>query len=93
MNDQEILEALGMTNMPEQFQKETLEEVNQVVQLRLMGVVDDLMSDAQREEFNALPPDNPETTQKWLSETFEMDKLYEATLADYIDELKSRSAK
>jgi len=93
MNDQEILEALGMTNMPEQFQKETLEEVNQVVELRLMGVVDDLMSDAQREQFKNLQQDDAEAVRKWLSENFEMDNMYDATLADYIDELKASSAK
>ncbi len=92
MNDQEILEKLQLATMPKEVQDLTLTQVHQVVELRLMGVVDGLLSDAQRATFTTLSKEEPKKVQKWLREQFpNLDELRNATLKDYLDEVATKT--
>lgn len=87
MTDQQILEKLGLQNIPKEVQDETLQSINHVVELRVMGMVDDMMSDEQRVAFEAKSKEDPESVWKWVSTEFtDVDKLYSAALEDYVNE-------
>ena len=77
--------------MPAEVQSQTLDQVSQIVELRVMGLIDDLMDDKQRETFAKFSKEGPERVMKWLSEELvDVNKLYLATLEDYITDLTSR---
>lgn len=87
MSDEQIIEKLGLKNLPKEVQDETLASINRVVELRVMGLVDDLMSDEQRAQLKTKLTEDPKSIWKWLSkEVTDVDKMYEAALLDYLDE-------
>lgn len=87
MNDQQIIEKLGLQNLPKEVQDQTVESVNQVVELRVMGMIDEMMSDEQRATFESKSQESPEAVWKWISQEFtDVSKLYDAALQDYLDE-------
>jgi hypothetical protein len=87
MTNQEIIDKLGLGNLPKEVQDETLTSINHVVELRVMGLVDDMMSDEQRATFEQKTAEAPESVWNWISAEFtDVDKLYEAALVDYLDE-------
>lgn len=87
MSDEQIIEKLDIKNLPKEVQDETLASINRAVELRVMGLVDDLMSDEQRAELRLKTADDPKSIWKWLSkEVTDVDKMYDAALVDYLDE-------
>lgn len=92
MNDKEILQKLRLETMPKEVQEQTLIQIHQVVELRLMGVIDDLMTDEQRTAFEALSKENTKSVQRWLSEQFtDLEKLEVSVLEDYITEVTQKT--
>lgn len=91
MTDAEIISALGMNDTSEEYKAKMLEKINRVVELRLMGLVDEMLTDEQRKDFDNVASENPDNTMKWLSENIvDLDKLYDSALKDYIDELNKK---
>lgn len=87
MSDQEIIAKLGIGNLPKEIQEQTLQNVSSVVELRVVEVIDAIMSDEQRVTFEQKSKEAPESVWKWISAEFaDVDKMYEAALADYLDE-------
>lgn len=87
MSDEQIIEKLGIGTLPKEVQEQTLQSVNTVVELRVMGMLDDLMEDEQRAQFEEISKQGPEAVWNWLSTEFtDVAKLYEAALQDYLDE-------
>ncbi len=87
MTDEQIIEKLGLGNLPKEVQEETLASINRVVELRVMGLVDDLLSEEQRVELKAKLAEDPKSIWKWLSkEVTDVQKLYDAALSDYLEE-------
>lgn len=88
MSDQEIIEKLRLGALSEEAKVEALNAVNQEVETRLAGVIDDSLSDEQRLTFDQMLEQTPEKVFAWLSEqTTDLGQLYEAALQDYIDEV------
>jgi len=87
MSNEQIIEKLGFGNLPKEVQDQAVEDIRGVVELRVMGLIDDMMSDEQRTAFEQKSQEAPEAVWKWISAEFtDVDKLYEATLTDYLDE-------
>ncbi len=87
MTDEQIIEKLGLGNLPQEVQQETLDSINHVIELRVMGMLDDMMSDDQRATFELKTKEGNEAVWKWLNEEFtDVSKLYDAALADYLNE-------
>lgn len=87
MSDEQIIEKLGLGNMPQEVQQETLQSINSIIEMRVMGILDDLMDDSQRAKFEEISKQGPEAVWTWLSKEFtDVAKLYEAALQDYLDE-------
>ena len=87
MTDQQIIEKLGIGNLPQEVQQETLNSINSIIEMRVMGMLDDLMEDEQRAQFEEISKQGPEAVWNWLSKEFtDVAKLYEAALQDYLNE-------
>ena len=87
MSDQEIIAKLGIGNLPKEVQEQTLQNISSVVELRVMGLLDEIMTDEQRATFEQKSKEAPESVWKWISSEFaDVDSMYEAALADYLEE-------
>lgn len=93
MNDKEILDAIGLSDAAEEVKTRTLENIEAIVEMRLMGVIKESMTEDQMTEFEKISQNqDADKVKQWISENVaSVDELYEATLKDYIDELNSQS--
>jgi hypothetical protein len=93
MSDQQILEALGMQDMSDEVKQATLLKVNAVVELRLAGLIEELLSEDQKAAFDSMKESStPEQVFAWLGqELTQVQDMYDAALKDYIAELNERT--
>ena len=93
MSDQEIINKLHLNNLSEAAKQQMLATINEEVELRLAGVIDETLNEQQRSQFNHLSESgSPEDVMKWLSvELTDLNQLYEQALEDYIDEINSKT--
>lgn len=88
MTVEEILKKLGLENASEKLKQETIADVVQVVEGRVLSMVEDVMTPEQTREFESLTPDNPDEAILWLKNNIpDADSLYTATMRDYVFEL------
>lgn len=89
MDDTTILEKIGMVDAPEELQKETLQLIGNTVELRLLGLIEDLLSDVQLEEFKKMEKtSSKDEVIQWLSSIIgDMSELYNSVQQDYVEEL------
>ncbi len=91
MSDQELIEKLRLGALPKEAQEQTLAAVNNEIEMRLAGVIDDILTDEQRAEFEKLANQTPEKVFEWLSqEITDLSKLYKDVLEDYIEEMNAK---
>lgn len=91
MTNKEIIQKLGLESMPVEVQEQTLEQVTQIVELRVMGLIGEMMTKDQQEVFEERAKQGPETVMQWLSSEFaDVAKIYISTLKDYLDEVTAR---
>lgn len=91
MTNKEIIQKLGLESMPVEVQEQTLEQVTQIVELRVMGLIGEMMTKDQQEVFEERAKQGPETVMQWLSSEFaDVAKIYVSTLKDYLDEVTAR---
>ncbi len=88
MNDTEIIHALGADAASDEFKDSLLQNVHTVIELRVAGIIEDIMTESQAQEFSKRSQtDSPESVKKWVSESVvNTSELYESALADYIAE-------
>lgn len=92
MKDEQIIQRLHLEALPEDVQQQMLASVSQTVELRLMGVMEDLMTDQQKQEFENLEKGSPEAVWQWLSDNLaDVASTYESLLGDYIEEVNSQT--
>lgn len=92
MNDQELIDALGFTNANSEMQTRVVENVRTIVELRVVGVLSEMMTSQQLQEFEQLKQQNPKVVWDWLEESVagvNVRELYKATLEDYLAERQS----
>lgn len=95
MEDKQILQKLGMEGAPEELQQRTLQAFINTVELRLGGLIEDLLTDEQLKEFRKMEEasSSKEAIFKWLSGIVgNLQDLYDAIQLDYIDELNEQVA-
>ena len=91
MTNKEIIQKLGLESMPVEVQEQTLEQVTQIVELRVMGLIGEMMTKDQQEVFEERAKQGPETVMQWLSSEFaDVAKIYISTIKDYLDEVTAR---
>lgn len=96
MTDEQILSYLGFESRSELFKRESIENIRAVVDIRAGAIVEEIMTDAQFEEFERLQAQGDrQVIWDWLRESVlgaDMKEVYEATLLSYLDELKEQYA-
>lgn len=94
MTDEQIIEKLGLTDVDDASREVLVGQVRSVVEMRLIGVVSELLSDEQLDEFKKLQDagDN-DAVWKWLDETLtvSVDELRQAVMTDYLAERAARA--
>lgn len=93
MTDEQIIAELGFTNGSSDMKARVIENVRTLVELRVIGVITESLSDEQKATFDHLQQgsDN-QAVWNWLRDEVvgtDVSQLYEATLADYIEQRKN----
>jgi hypothetical protein len=90
MTDEQILSAIGYDTADEAMKQAVIENIRTIVELRVVGVVSEQMSDEQLAAFTSLQEsgDNQAIWQWLRSDVVGVDvsEVYEAILKDYIDQ-------
>ena len=91
MTDDEILTKLGFDGADPGIRKEAIDNVRTVVELRVIGLVSDVIDDKEQQaEFERLrESDDTAAVWNWLRDEvvgIDVSEVYEATLQDYLAE-------
>ncbi len=90
MTNDEILHELGFINIDEAAKDEIVENVRTTVELRVIGIITELMTDVQKATFSNLQQQgNDQVIWDWLRTEIvgvDVSEVYEATLKDYIEQ-------
>ncbi|MDO4684298.1 MAG: DUF5663 domain-containing protein [Candidatus Saccharibacteria bacterium] len=91
----QILQALRMEDAPADVQQEIIQSVEAVVENRLMMMVDEMLTDEQRAEFEKIQEENDAVAARlWLEQhVVNTQELYAALLGDYLAEKRAQLAK
>lgn len=92
MSDEEVITALGFQDTAQAFKQDILDAAHTTVELRTMGLLDELMNEEQANEFHRIKEEqgnNP--AWDYLNDMLEADvnDLYQATMRDYVEQHKS----
>lgn len=89
MTNQDILTALNLTDAPEVTQQAALDQVHAIVDLRLLGAVQEVLTEQQLEQFSEQQATGSEAESwKWVDTQLDgkLDELRAGLLADYVAE-------
>lgn len=90
MTDEQIIDALGFQKGDDAMKQQVVESVRSIVEMRVVGLISEQMTDEQLKTFEALQSkgDN-QAIWHWLRNEVvgvDVSEVYEATLKDYIDQ-------
>lgn len=93
MNDDEILQKLGLSDESPAYKQKALEGVNYIIEARMAGVIQDLLTEEQLEQFSNMENSkSKEEIYQWLGTIFgNLDEMYESLLDDYVNEFKGKA--
>lgn len=92
MTDEQILEAVGFGDDTNEVRRaEVVTSIRTTVELRLIGIIGELIGDERQDEFDAVQKaGDPQAVWEWLrsnvTDGVDVSELYAAALQDYIDE-------
>ena len=94
MTDEQIIEALDIADGSDELKKQVVGNTRDIVELRVIAILSELMTEEQSDEFQALVDtgDN-QAVWDWLRTEVagaDVREVYEAALLDYIEEFKAR---
>lgn len=92
MTTDQIFQKLGIEESDEAFKAKILSKVMGTADLRFARVVDEIMTDEEREEFEAFSEGKePQEIAKWVSEKYEgIGEMYDQVVEDVVTELKNK---
>jgi len=93
MTDNDILMKLGLDGADADVRQEAIDNVRTVVELRVIGIISDMIGDDQQAEFERLQGlDDTGAVWNWLQHEVvgvDVSEVYEAVLHDYLVELEA----
>jgi len=96
MTDEQIISTLGFETAGEEMRQRVIENIRTIVELRVIGVVSEAMTDEQQQTFESIRDSgDSEAMWKWLADEVtgvDVSEVYEATLKDYLDEYQENQA-
>ena len=88
MTDQEIIDKLGLGAASPELQAVSVEQARELVELRVAGILERSMSDAQMQEFERLKEQSPDAVVDWLEKEFvTINDLRQEVLEDFARQL------
>lgn len=83
---------MSLGALPQNIKDEAVDNVKAVVELRLVGSLDDMLSDEQKKHFETIKQGDPEQAKTWVGEQLgvNLEDLYDSLLQDYLQEAKSK---
>jgi len=93
MTDEQIIEDLRFTSADQTIKDRVVENVRTIVELRVIGIITDMMTDEQEATFNQLQEQGDNAAVwEWLKNDIvgvDVSEVYEATLKDYLEYRKA----
>lgn len=97
MTNDQILAELGFAESDEATKEQIIENVRTIVELRVVTIVTDTMTDEQLDQFNTLKAAGDDAAVwDWLKTSVvgvDVSEIYEEILAKYIEEKKDKAFK
>lgn len=91
MTDKEIIQALHFESLPVEVQELSVEQAREIVELRVIGIVSQLMSDDQARAFEKIKDAPSDEVTRWIETEFtDIDTIRQQVLVDYIESVNSR---
>ncbi len=89
MTSDQIFKKLGIENSSDEFKAKMLSKIMATADLRFARVVDEVMSDEERTEFEAFSEGkSPEEIAKWVEEKYEgIGEIYTAIIGSIVEDL------
>lgn len=85
MTDEQILTALGLTHVHTDLQQSVLANVHSIAEARLVLVLDEILTDEQRQKFDELEAETAADAGAWfLTEFPQLQKMYDAIIEDIL---------
>jgi len=85
MNDQDIINQLGLENATESIQAKAVDQVTSIVELRVAGIIESAMTDEQQAKFDELKTESAHAVWTWIDSEFtQAAELYDEALRDYL---------
>jgi len=85
MNDQDIINQLGLENATESIQTKAINQVTSIVELRVAGIIESAMTDEQQAKFDELKNESTDAVWTWIDSEFtQAAGLYDEALRDYL---------
>lgn len=95
MTEQEIIEALGITEADQATKDSLLQNIYVVVELRVMSVLGEIITDEQMDHLEQMEKDGATKNDMlwWLGENVaSAHEAIEAMTRDYVEEMKQKMA-
>lgn len=95
MTDQEIIEALGLSQSSEESQQSMLTRIDTVVELRMLNIMGELVTPEVMDQLEKMEQEGASKRQMldWLSENVaDADQMREALTRDYVVEVNDKLA-
>lgn len=95
MTSNQIFEQLGVENSDDAFKARILDRITATADLRFARVVDDIMTEEERQEFAEFSEGkSPEVIAAWVEEKYEgIGRLYDAIIEDIVADLRRKTPK
>lgn len=89
MTDNYILEKIGLAGASQDIQQRAIINVRTIAESRLVLLLDEILSDEQRVQFEALQSADDERASDWFLEQFpQLQELYDGIIEEIITDKK-----
>lgn len=96
MTNEQIISAIGFDGATDEVKQGMVDKIRQVVEMRTVSILGELMTDEQSDEFQRLTESgNDQAVWDWLRDSIvgtDVSEVYEGALQDYLDEFNKRQA-
>ncbi len=96
MTNEQIITELHLEDAPDDLKERIIENTRGIVELRVIGIVTDMMTDEQSTEFQTLEAAGDDgAVWAWLRTNVvgvDVSEVYEAALKDYLEEFNAQQA-
>lgn len=92
MTSDQIVKQLGIEGSDDTFKAQMVRKILETADLRFARVVDEVMTDEERQEFDEFAKDkDPQTIARWVEEKYEgIGEIYDGIVESIVADLKAK---